>query len=258
MTKIIDRLLLPLSLVIVLVGWEVLVRLLAVPQFILPPPSRVFVSLYAIIGNGLLLKHFFVTFKEAVGGFLLAGSAAAVFAVLITHSRIAERVLYPYFTAIQAMPKIALAPLVIIWFGYGMTSKLVLAGLLAFFPMLVNFVEGLRSTDPGRLRMMRAMNASRWQVLRYVRIPYALPFFLAGIEIGGLYAMLGAIVGEFVGSSAGIGNWLMALNVTLDTATTFALLLALAAYGVAFQKLVVLLRKRVLFWARNIEPDQAG
>jgi NitT/TauT family transport system permease protein len=258
MSRTLDRLLLPLSLVAVLAVWEVLVRVLAVPQFILPPPSRVMVSLTAIIGNGLLLKHFLVTLREAIGGFVLAGSAAIVFSVLITHSRIAERILYPYFTAIQAMPKIALAPLVIIWFGYGFTSKLVLAGLLAFFPMLVNFVEGLRSTDPGRLRMMRAMDASRWQVLRYVRVPYALPFVLAGIEIGGLYAMLGAIVGEFVGSSSGIGNWLMALNVTLDTATTFALLLALAAYGVLFQKLIVMLRRRALFWARNTEPGQSG
>jgi NitT/TauT family transport system permease protein len=117
--------------------------------------------------------------------------------------------------------------------------------------MLVNFVEGLRSADEGRLKMMRAMDASPWQVLRYVKIPYALPFFLAGIEIGGLYAMLGAIVGEFVGSSAGIGNWLVALNVNLDTATTFALLLVLALYGVLFQKLIGMVRRRALFWARR-------
>ena len=215
-----------------------------------------FRSLVTITTSGLLLQHFLVTFQEAVGGFLLAVTAAGIFSAMITQSRLAERLLYPYFTALQSMPKVALAPLIIIWFGYGIMSKLVLAALLAFFPMLVNFVEGLRSADEGRLKMMRAMDASAWQVLRYVKIPYALPFFLAGIEIGGLYAMLGAIVGEFVGSSAGIGNWLVALNVNLDTATTFALLLVLALYGVLFQKMIAFVRRRALFWARRTATER--
>jgi NitT/TauT family transport system permease protein len=254
--RIANAALLPLSAVLLLGLWEVAVRYYEVPVFIVPPPSRVFRSLVSITTSGLLLQHFLITFQEALGGFLLAVSAAGIFSAAITQSRLAERLLYPYFTALQSMPKVALAPLIIIWFGYGATSKLVLAALLAFFPMLVNFVEGLRSADEGRLKMMRAMDASAWQVLRYVKIPYALPFFLAGIEIGGLYAMLGAIVGEFVGSSAGIGNWLVALNVNLDTATTFALLLVLALYGVLFQKMIAFVRRRALFWARRTTSER--
>lgn len=256
--RFLDAGLLPISAIVLIAAWEALVRVFEVPVFIIPPPSRVLQSLITITTSGLLLNNFLITLGEAVGGFVLAASAAAVFSALITQSRFAERILYPYFTAIQSMPKIAIAPLIIIWFGYGVVSKLVLAALLAFFPMLVNFVEGLRSADEGRLKLMRALDASPWQVLRLVKIPYALPFFLAGIEIGGLYAMLGAIVGEFVGSSAGIGNWLVALNVNLDTATTFALLLVLALYGVVFQKLIGVLRKRALFWARHSELERNG
>ncbi|MEJ0070918.1 MAG: ABC transporter permease [Pseudomonadota bacterium] len=224
------------------------------PIFLIPAPSRVAESLYTMVGSGLLFEHFAITFFEALGGFAIAFGCAALFAALITESRLAERVLYLYFTALQAMPKVAIAPLIVIWFGYGFSSKIVLAALMAFFPMLVNFVEGLRAADEGRLKLMRAMDASRWQILRYVKIPYALPFFFAGVELGGLYAMLGAIVAEFVGASAGIGNWLIAMNLNLDTASTFALLLVLATYGMAFQKLISALRKRALFWARSDEP----
>ena len=249
--RLLDAALLPISFAVTLLLWEAAVRLFDVPIFLVPAPSRIAQSLYTMVGSGLLLQHFAITFLEALGGFAIAFAGAAGFAALITESRLADRILYLYFTALQAMPKVAIAPLIVIWFGYGFSSKVVLAGLLAFFPMLVNFVEGLRAADEGRLKLMRAMDASRWQVLRYVKIPYALPFFFAGIELGGLYAMLGAIVAEFVGASAGIGNWLIALNLNLDTASTFALLLVLAAYGMAFQRLIAALRRRALFWARS-------
>lgn len=251
MKRWLDLALFPLSVVVVLIVWEALVRLFDVPVFLVPAPSRVVNSLVTMTSSGLLPKHFAITFGEAVAGFVIAVIFAGVFSVLVTESRLAERVVYPYFTAIQSMPKVAIAPLIIIWFGYGFPSKVVVAALLSFFPMLIAFVEGLKATDEGRLKLMRAMTATRWQTLRYVRIPYALPFVFAGLELGGLYAMLGAIVAEFVGSSAGIGNWLIAMNVNLDTGSTFALLVVLAVYGLLFQKLMVTLRKRALFWARH-------
>ncbi len=258
MSKFLNNALLPISLVVLLVVWELLVRGFDVQEFVVPTPSRVFKSLVTITESGLLWSNFVITFEESFGGFLLALIGTAILSAIITQSPLAERLLYPYFTALQAMPKVAIAPLIIIWFGYGMGSKVVLAALLAFFPMLVNFVEGLKSADEGRLKLMRAMDASGWQILRYVKIPYALPFFLVGIEIGGLYSILGAIVGEFVGSSSGIGNWLVALNVNLDTGTTFALLIVLAIYGVVFQKLISMLRNRVLFWARRSDNGKSS
>lgn len=253
-----DAALLPVSFIILLLVWEAAVRIFNVPIFVVPPPSRVFQSLVTMTSSGLLFTHFFITFTEAVCGFLIAVTMAATLAITMTEWKFAERLLYPYLTALQSMPKVAVAPLIVIWFGYGLPSKIVVAALLSFFPMLVSFVEGLKATDEGRLKLMRAMNASRWQTLRYVRIPYALPFVLAGVELGGLYAMLGAIVAEFVGASAGIGNWLIAMNVNLDTSSTFALLIVLALYGVLFQRLIAFARARVLFWARPIAPESVA
>lgn len=253
MRRLIDIGLFPLSFVLLIALWEIVVRAFDVQVFIVPAPSSVFKSLVTMTTSGLLLKHFLITFGEAVCGFAIAVSVAAVLAALITESKFVERIIYPYFTAIQSMPKIAIAPLIVIWFGYGYASKIVVAALLSFFPMLVSFVEGLKATDEGRLKLMRAMTASRWQILKLVRFPYALPFVFAGIELGGLYAMLGAIVAEFVGASAGIGNWLIAMNVNLDTSSTFALLVVLAVYGLVFQKLISMVRRRALFWARRDE-----
>ena len=250
-----DAALLPVSFIILLVIWELVVRIFDVPIFIVPAPSRVLESLVTMVTGGLLLSQFLVTFTEAAAGFAIAIVVAAVFAVVMTEWQRAERLLYPYFTALQSMPKVAIAPLIVIWFGYGLPSKIVVAALLSFFPMLVSFTEGLKATDEGRLKLMRGMSATRWQTLRYVRIPYALPFVFAGIELGGLYAMLGAIVAEFVGSSAGVGNWLIAMNVNLDTSSTFALLVVLALYGIAFQKLIAYARNRALFWARPGSPS---
>lgn len=246
-----NALLLPVSFVCLIVVWELLVRQLQIPIYFIPPPSKVVVSLWSMAESGLLLKHAIVTFTEAFGGFALAILAAALFATLIAESKLCERLLYPYFAALQSMPKVAIAPLIVIWFGFGMTSKIVLSGLLAFFPILVNFVQGLKAADPGRLKLMQALDASRWQTLRLVRIPYALPFFLVGIELGCIYSMLGAIVGEFVGSSEGIGHWLMALNMNIDTASMFALLVLLAGYGMTIQRSIGRLRRKLLFWAQT-------
>jgi len=250
-----DAVLLPLSFVVLLALWEIAVRVFNVPIFIVPAPSSVVASLWSMASSGLLLSQFLVTFTEAAAGFAIALVVAAVFAVIMTEWQRAERLLYPYFTALQSMPKVAIAPLIVIWFGYGLPSKIVVAALLSFFPMLVSFTEGLKATDEGRLKLMRAMSASRLQTLRYVRVPYALPFVFAGIELGGLYAMLGAIVAEFVGASAGVGNWLIAMNVNLDTSSTFALLVVLALYGIVFQKIISMARTRALFWARPGSPS---
>ena len=253
--RLADAVMLPASFIALLLTWELVVRVFNVPIFIVPTPSRVLQSLVTMTTSGLLLSQFLVTFVEAVAGFAIALVVAAVFAVVMTEWRRAERLLYPYFTALQSMPKVAIAPLIVIWFGYGLPSKIVVAALLSFFPMLVSFTEGLKATDEGRLKLMRGMSATRWQTLRYVRIPYALPFVFAGVELGGLYAMLGAIVAEFVGSSSGVGNWLIAMNVNLDTSSTFALLVVLALYGIAFQKVIAFARNRALFWARPASPS---
>lgn len=238
----------PLSLVILVTIWEVSVRVLNVPIFTLPPPSAVVVALIDLLGDKLFYYNAAVTFGQALAGFLIGGFVALSFAILITETQFGERVVYPYFSALQSMPKVALAPLIVIWFGYGYASKVVLSALLALFPMLVNFVQGLRSADAGRLRLMKSLNASHWQILRHVRLPYATPFFLAAVQLGAIYAMLGSLVAEFVGSRAGLGNWLMALNMNLDTSSSFALLAVFATYGILVQKAISAIRRKLLFW----------
>jgi NitT/TauT family transport system permease protein len=246
---------LPLSAILLLACWEAAVRLAAIPVYILPPPSSIAVSLWNILGSNLLLQNGLTTLFETLCGFAIAVVLGVVFAVLMTESEACARILYPYFAGLQAMPKVAIAPLIVIWFGFGLTSKVVLAALLAFFPMLVNAVEGLRAADPGRLKLMRALDASRWQMLRHVRLPYAMPFFLAGVELAGIYSMLGALVGEFVGAQKGIGYWLMAMNMNVDTSGSFALLVLLALYGIVLHRVVAAIRRRSLFWAQTQRRD---
>jgi NitT/TauT family transport system permease protein len=242
---------LPASAVALLLVWEAAVRLAGVPDYILPAPSSIGVSLWGILHSKLLYENGLTTLFESVCGFGIAVVLGIGFGVLITESETCARIIYPYFAGLQSMPKVAIAPLIVIWFGFGLTSKIVLAALLALFPMLVNAVEGLRAADGGRIKLMRALDASRWQTLRHVRLPYAMPFFLAGIELAGIYSLLGALVGEFVGAQKGVGYWLMAMNMNVDTSGSFALLVLLALYGIALQRGVAVIRRRSLFWAQT-------
>lgn len=247
----------PLSLVILLALWEGSVRYFQIQIYILPPPSAVAIGLVDLFGDKLLYTNAAVTFGEAAAGFLIGGSIAFLFAILISETQFGERIVYPYFSALQSMPKVALAPIIVIWCGYGYASKIALSALLALFPMLVNFVQGLKSADAGRLRMLRSFNATPWQTLQHVRLPYASPFFLAGVQLGLIYAMLGALVGEFVGSRAGLGSWLMAMNMNLDTTASFGLLVIFAAYGICVQKGIGAIRRRLLFWNELPRPDRS-
>jgi NitT/TauT family transport system permease protein len=243
-----ESLLLPASLVCLVAFWDIMVRYFSVPAYIIPAPVDVAYALFRIFSGQLFWTHFGITLFETVCGFVLAFAMAMFVAILMTVSRIAEKLLYPYIAALQSMPKIAIAPLVILWFGFGLQSKIVLAALLCFFPMLVNFATGLQATDELRLRLLHVLDASPRQVIWLVRLPSAMPFVLAGVELGAIYAMLGAIVGEFVGARAGIGYWLMQMNATMDTAGSFALLVVLAAYGVLVQRFLRFARRKLLFW----------
>ena len=249
---------LPVSAIVLLAVWELVVDLLHVPNYIFPAPSGVAVAALRMSESGLLLDNAFITLIETLLGFGCALIIAAVLAVLISEFRTCEKLIYPYVVGLQSMPKVAVGPLIVIWFGFGISSKVALSALLAMFPMLVNFVQGLRAADRGRLNLMRALDASRWQTLWLVRIPYALPFFLAGLELGAIYAMLGAIVGEFLGSTGGLGNWLLAMNLNLDISGSFALLVLLALYGIVLQWLVDVLRRRVLFWSQHDDRRRTG
>ncbi|MFL5391076.1 MAG: ABC transporter permease [Myxococcales bacterium] len=232
--------------------WEGAVRALRVPAFILPPPSQIGAALYRGALSGIYLHHFWITLTETLLGFVAGATVAFLFGTVIAASRPAEYFLYPYIVMFQSMPKVALAPLIIVWFGLGLGSKVVSAALIAFFPLLVNTIVGLRSADEDRVDLMRSLGATQMQIFWMLRLPSALPFLMAGLEVAMVFALVGAIVAEFVGSEAGLGMLIQSRNFSMDVAGEFAVLFILAALGLGLNAVVVLVRKRVLFW----DPSQ--
>ena len=244
--------LVPLVLVVVVLAWEGIVRMWRIPEFLVPAPSAIGRALMAGLTSRLYVDHFGVTLYESLLGFLIATAAGIACGTLIAQFRVVERTLYPYLVALQTLPKIAIAPLLIVWLGFGITSKVVIAALVAFFPILVNVIVGLKTVDASKLDLMRSLDASRWQTFRYVTFPNALPFVFAGLDIAIVFSVLGAIVGEFVGSQRGLGNLILQFHTSLDIAGMFAVLLLLAALGVGLHLLIQAIQRRVIFWS---QPD---
>ncbi len=236
---------------VVLILWEGACRLFNISALILPPPSAVVVKLYAMIVDGTVWPHLWATSFEIVSGFLLGVVAGLVIGAAISLIPVMERLVYPYLVALQTLPKIAIAPLFVIWFGYGLTSKVVITALVCFFPILVSVVAGFHSTDRDQLDMMKAFGATSWQTLMRLRIPSALVLIFAGLEIATVLAVIGAIVGEFVGAQVGLGYLIIALNFNLDIAGVFAVLIVLSVIGLAMHGAMRFGARRLIFWIRR-------
>jgi len=233
--------------------WEWVVRAWNVPNFLVPAPSTVAGALGRGVRTGLYLTNFWITLFEALVGFVIAAVAGIVLGAIIAQFRLVERTFYPYLVALQTLPKIAIAPLVIVWFGFGISSKVIIAGMVAFFPVLVNVIVGLKTVDAAKLDLMRSLRATRWQTFRLVTFPNALPFVFAGLDIAIVFSVLGAIVGEFVGSQKGLGNLILQFNFSLDVAGVFAVLILLSVMGVVLHLVMQAVQRHVIFWA---EPDE--
>jgi NitT/TauT family transport system permease protein len=246
-----ELLLTPLSFLLLLAVWEWAVQHYAINSILLPPPSKIWRSLAEGVTSGLYLKHFLVTVSEAALGFAIAAVSGVIIGTLVTQFWLLERTVYPYLIALQSMPKIAIAPLIVIWFGYGGLSKVVIAAMISFFPILVNVVVGLRTCDASKIDLVRSLSGSPWQVFWYVKLPNALPFMFAGFNIAIIFCILGAIVGEFVGGEAGLGFLIVAANTTLDVAQVFAVLVVLATLGVTVFLALQLVHRTVVFWAES-------
>jgi len=231
-----------------LLVWEGFVRLFAIPLFILPTPSNVFVALYRGITSWLYIDHIWITLTETLLGFVLGTTLAFLLGTVIALSRPVEYFLYPFVVMFQAMPKVALAPLIIVWFGLGITSKVVNAALVAFFPLMVNTIVGLRSAEEDKINLMRSLAATRAQIFWMLQLPNAMPYIFAGLEIAMIFALIGAIVAEFVGAQAGLGMLIQSMNFTMDVAGQFSVLLLLSILGLILNGMVIGVRKRVLFW----------
>jgi NitT/TauT family transport system permease protein len=246
-------LLIPLLFVVFVGAWEWAVRAWAIPEFLVPAPSTVAGALARGVRSGLYVANFWVTLCEALLGFVIAAVAGTMLGAVIAQFRVMEQTFYPYLVALQTLPKIAIAPLIIVWFGFGISSKVIIAATVAFFPVLVNVIVGLKTIDPAKLDLMRSLRASRWQTFRLVTFPNALPFVFAGLDIAIVFSVLGAIVGEFVGAQRGLGNLILQFNVSLDIAGVFAVLILLSVMGVALHLIMQAVQKHVIFWA---EPDE--
>ncbi len=229
-------------------AWEATVRFLEVPAFIVPPPSKVVVALWRGIASGLYLKHLYYTLLETILGFLLGSALGFFLGTAVATNRYVEYFLYPYIVMFQSLPKIALAPLIIIWFGIALTSKVVIAALIAFFPLLVNTMVGLRSADEDRVSLLRSLAANERQIFWMLRLPNALPFVMAGLDVAMIFALIGAIVGEFVGAQSGLGMLIQSMNFTMDVSGQFSILLILSVIGLVLNRCLLLVRRRVLFW----------
>jgi NitT/TauT family transport system permease protein len=235
-------------LVVGLLLWEALVHLLNVPAYVLPPPSAVAVELIGQVRSEYLYSNIAVTAVEIVFGYLIGMVMAGTVAIACSQSRVVEHTVMPFVVALETIPKIALAPLVVIWFGYGQESKVVIAALVCFFPILLNSLEGLRNVDPGQLELMKAMNATQWQTFTKVTFPGALPMIFTGLDLGAIFAVIGAIVGEFVGATAGLGYQLLQANHAFDIAGLFATLVWLSLLGVTAHGIILLLRRWLVYW----------
>ena len=248
-----------LLLIAVFLGlWEAFVRLFEIPLFILPTPSSVFIALYRGFASSLYIDHIWVTLAETLMGFALGTTLAFVLGTVIALSRPVEYFLYPFVVMFQAMPTVALAPLIIVWFGLGLTSKVVNAALVAFFPLMVNTIVGLRSAEEDKVNLMKSLAATRGQIFWMLQLPNAMPYIFAGLEIAMIFALIGAIVAEFVGAQSGLGMLIQSMNFTMDVAGQFSVLLLLSIIGLLLNGIVTGVRKRVLFWDASQKFNEAA
>lgn len=250
--KAMRPLLAPLSLILIIALWEIVIRTGNVSPLIMAPPSAIAEALWIELTQGTLLANLLITLQETAAGFLIAAILGIGLGSLISEIDWVRRVVLPYLIALQTVPKIAIAPLLVLWFGFGMTSKIIIAAMVAIFPILVNTIEGLGGTDRNRIDMVVAACGSRWQVFRIVKLPSALPFIFAGLNAGIVLALLGAVVGEFIGAHAGVGNLIMTANFRMDIATMFAVLVVLGVVGFGLHLILAALQRRVVFWQKPI------
>jgi len=246
----IDLILAPLVLTAAVVGWEWLVRWQGYPPFTLPGPELVWARFTALLADGRLLYHARATLGEIFGGLALGLPLAMSIGYGLAKSPLLERILSPYIVASQAVPIVALAPLLVIWFGFGGLSKALVCALTVFFPALVNTVVGIRSVEPDLRALMRSLQANRWQTFTMLEAPAALPVLFGGLKVSVTLAVIGAVVGEFVGADRGLGFLINLARGILDTPMLFVALFSLVFIAVALYTAVAVLEYVVLKWRR--------
>lgn len=241
----------PIALLVVIIAiWQIYCVSTGISKVILPSPSRILNSL--IYDWPLIWDNLKVTMQEIVIGFLVSLVTGMILGILIVYSKMLERFIYPIVIASQVVPVFAIAPLLVIWFGFGMSPKIMIAALVSFFPICVNQVEGLRTVDPGIINLMKSYNATELQVFRIVRFPASLPFLFAGIQVGITFSVIGAVIGEWVGAEKGIGAFMIAANSMSRTDRVFAGIIVLAVLGITLFVVTKFASKYLIPWQKHI------
>lgn len=245
----------PLLLVVFLGAWHLYVTAAHVSPFILPSPPVIWSAFLYLLATPSTWMHVWITIEETVGGFAIAAVSGVLLGVAVGKLRWLERTLNPFIIASQVVPKVALVPLFIVWFGFGSTSKIIVAAVIAFFPIFTNTVLGVKSIDAGHADVMTALNASRFERFRRLELPSAAPYILTGMEVGVVLAIIGCVVAQFLGGNAGLGYLLVAQMNAYQTDLLFAVILLLTIVGFVFYAAVGLARRLLIPWHESARPQ---
>lgn len=251
----------PVAIILILLGlWQlaasldVLANALHIEPFLVPSPSDIAQSLWT--DRSLLADNAWVTVQEVLAGFAVSVVAGVGFALALHVSPALRRAFYPLLVASQTVPVVVVAPILVVWLGFGIGPKLAIIALICFFPITVNTLDGLRSTDPDLTKMMRTLDAGRWRTLRGVEAPTALPYFFSGAKIAVAVAVIGAVFGEWAGSSSGLGHLIQQASAQLQTARTFAAVAVLSLLAIALFGILAALERRVAWWGPADSRDR--
>ncbi|WP_069264061.1 ABC transporter permease [Paraburkholderia nodosa] len=245
------------SLAAAVACWQAIVVGWSIPDYVLPAPAEVWKALATGFADGTLWPHIGATLGETLLGYAIGSVLAVVTGAVLAESRVFERFVFPLLAGLQAMPKVALGPIILVWCGYGSASKVVLVVLVCFFPLFVNTVNGLKRADPDLLDACRAFSASRAFLFFHVKLPCAAPEIFSGLQIGVSLALIGAVVGEFLSSQRGLGYLISSASVNMSVATMFAGVVLLAVIGVSGAQCVRAVQRHVVFWERS-DGDARG
>ncbi len=246
----------PAILVALVACWWLASDVLGAPSYVVPAPEQVLQALVRGLSRAPWDRagywyHTGITVWEALLGFAIGSATGAFLGFVLSHWPLLGKSWYPYIVGFQSLPKVAFAPLMVVWFGFGLEGKVLITAIITFFPVLVNTMAGYQSVEPERIELARSCNASEWHLLSKIIIPSCLPFLFAGLGVASVLSIIGAVVGEFVGASAGLGMLLMQYNQSLEIAPLFAVILLLGVIGFLMNYAVGLLERRYCFWARR-------
>jgi NitT/TauT family transport system permease protein len=240
-------------LVVLLAAGEAGVRVFHVPKFLIPPVSDIAGALWRGLATSPLAKdglwfHSGITLIEILLGFFVGSAIGLAIGVVVSQMPRLEAILEPYVAALQSLPKVAVAPIIVVWLGFGIGSKVAIICLLTFFPVLVTSIAGFKAVEPDRIELLRSLSATPWQIFRKAKFPTALPYIFAGLNMAAAFAVVGAIVGEFVGAQAGLGVLILQMEAQMDTGGSFSVFIVLSVIGIVLTAILRRVQQRVLHW----------